>query len=179
MFKSIISIVFLGAAMAIFFTWTKPYYSEISGLSAQKASLEDVLSSAKQIQEIRDNLLVKYNAIPQENMERLNKFFPSQPNPIKFIIEIENILKKNGMSLKKFDIKSTGDEEKPTFVIEKQPYDTVAFSMKISGPYKSFYSLLSDMEKNLRLVDISNISFSSGESDFYEFDINAVTYWKK
>ncbi len=110
MFKGIISIVFLAAAIATFFGLTKPLYIEIKDLNAQKSSFEEALSTSKQIQETRDNLLFQYNKISQENIDRLNKVLPAQAGSMKFILEMESIVQKNGITLKNIDIK---DKEMP------------------------------------------------------------------
>ena len=180
MFKGIISIVFLAAAIATFFGLTKPLYNEIKDLKVQKSSFEEALSDSKQIQETRDILLSQYNKISQENLDRLNKILPAQAGSMKFILEMESIVQKNGMTMKNIDIKEKGEtSEKVNFGAEIKSWETVSFSLKLSGSYKSFYSFLKDMEKNLRLTDISAITFSTGETDFYEFIVEGAFYWKK
>jgi len=182
MFKGIISIVFLAAAIATFLGLTKPLYNEIKDLNAQKSSFEEALANSRQIQETRDNLLSQYNKIPQENLTRLNKILPVKTESMKFILEMESIVQKNGMTLKNIDIKENekGEtSEKVNFGAETKSWETVPFSLKLSGSYKSFYSFLKDIEKNLRLTDINAITFSAGEADFYEFNVEGVFYWKK
>jgi Tfp pilus assembly protein PilO len=180
MFKGIASIIFLAAAIATFFGLTKPLYNEIKDLNAQKSSFEEALSNSKQIQETRDSLLSQYNKISQENLDRLNKLLPTKAGSMKFILEMESIVQKNGMILKNIDIKDEGEiSENISFGTEIKSWETVPFSMKISGSYKSFYSFLKDIEKNLRLTDISAINFSAGDTDLYEFSVEGAFYWKK
>jgi Tfp pilus assembly protein PilO len=180
MFKTIIAIIFLITAIAIFFIWSQPVFQEIKDLQAQKASFDEILSTAKQIQETRDALLSQYNAISQENLDRLNKILPSQPGSIKYIIEINNILGKNGMVLKSIDIKENAESGQVSFGEEKQPFEVLPVSIKATGSYKSFYSFLKDLDNNLRLTDINALSFSSGgTSDQYDFNISASIYWQK
>jgi Tfp pilus assembly protein PilO len=180
MFKGIISIVFLAAAIATFFGLTKPLYNEIKDLRVQKSSFEEALSDSKQIQETRDILLSQYNKISKENLDRLNKILPAQAGSMKFILEMESIVQKNGMTLKNIDIKEKGEtSEKVNFGAEIKSWETVPLSLKLSGSYKSFYSFLKDIEKNLRLTDINTITFSAGEADLYEFNVEGAFYWKK
>lgn len=182
MFKGIISIVFLAAAIATFFMLTQPLYNEIKDLSVQRSSFEEALSNSKQIQETRDNLLSQYNKISQENLDRLNKILPAQAGAMKFILDMESIAQKNGMILKNIDIKEKeGGEisEKVNFGDEIKSWEMVPLSLKLSGSYKSFYLFLKDIEKNLRLTDINAVTFSAGEADFYEFVVEGTFYWKK
>lgn len=181
MFKAIISIIFLITAIVIFFAWSQPVFNEIKDFGAQKASFDEALSTSRQIQEARDVLLSQYNTISQENLDRLNKIFPSQPGSIKYVIEIDNILRKNGMVLKSIDIEEkAGGSQGVAFGVEKQPFEVLPISMKVTGSYKSFYSFLKDLDNNLRLTDINTLEFSSGgNSDQYDFNIGASIYWQK
>jgi len=181
MFKGIVSIIFLAAAIATFFGLTKPLYNEIKNLNAQKSSFEEALANSRQIQETRDNLLSQYNKIPQENLDRLNKTLPVKTESMKFILEMESIVQKNGMTLKNIDIKE-GEKGKTSENVnfgteaENKSWETVPFSLKLSGSYGSFYSFLKDIEKDLRLTDINAITFSASETDFYEFNVEGTFY---
>lgn len=178
MSRTITSIIFLATAAAVFFTWTKPYFEETKTLESQKASLEEILSNSRQIQELRDNLLAQYNDIPQDNLERLNKMLPDHPDSIKFIIELNNVLNNNGMLLKNIDVNDAKSEEKPDFG-QEQSIETMEFTIKTTGSYGSFYSFLKDLERDLRLVNINSLNFVSSETDSYEFNITGSAYWKK
>ena len=181
MFKPIISIIFLITAIVIFFVWFQPVFNEIKDLGAQKASFDEALFTSRQIQETRKGLLDQYNTISQENLDRLNKIFPSQPGSIKYILEIDNILRKNGMVLKSINIQEkAGGSQGVAFGVEKQPFEIFPISMKVTGSYKSFYSFLKDLANNLRLTDINTLEFSpGGTSDQYDFSISASIYWQK
>jgi hypothetical protein len=177
MFKGIISILLLIAAGAVFFMFTRPLYSEIKEFKNQKSSFEEALSNTKQIQEKRDQLLTQYNTISKENLDRLDSILPSQPGAMEFILEIESVAQKNGMVLKKVDIKGVAETSgKVDFGAETKKWETVPLALKLSGSYKSFYLFLKDMEKSLRLTDINAITFSSGETDFYEFNVDGTFY---
>lgn len=180
MSKGIISIILLIIAIGTFFLLTKPLYGEINGIREQKNSFEKALSDTKQIQETRDKLLSQYNTISQENLEGIDKILPSQPGSMKFILETESIAQKNGMALKKIDIKE-GEKttEQVDFGATAKLWETILFSAKLSGSYKSFYSFIKDVEKSFRLTDIKAVDFSSGEIDFYEFVVDGSFYWKK
>lgn len=180
MFRGILSIIFLITAGAVFFLLIQPLYNEIKELKVEKDSFDEALSNSKEIQKKRDELLLKYNSISQENLDRLNKIIPQQPGSMKFILEIENIAQKNGVILKNIDIKEIeSTKEKVDFGGEVRLFEDIPFSMRLSGSYKSFYSFLKDIERNLRLTNINNISFSAGETDFYEFSVDGIFYWKK
>lgn len=182
MAKGIASIIFLAAAIAIFFGLTRPFYNEVKSLRVQKYSFEEALSKSKEVQELRDNLLSQYNKISQENLERLNKMLPNQAGSMKFVVEMEGIVQRNGMILKNIDIKEGEQKSGQTNLgagVEIETWETVPFSVRLSGSYGAFHSFLRDVEKNLRITDIAAVSFSAGEIDFYEFSVEGTFYWKR
>lgn len=158
----------------------KPLYGEVKELSAEKVSFEKALSDTRQIQESRDELLSKYNTVSQENIERLDKILPSQSGAMKFILEMESIAQKNGVIMKRIDIKEQEETAKKDNSGEMaKPWESVPFSAKLSGSYRSFYLFIKDLEKSLRLTDVNIVNFSSGQTDFYEFVVDGSFYWKK
>jgi hypothetical protein len=77
-----------------------------------------------------------------------------------FVPEIENLTQKNGMILKNIDIKEDKKEK------------NVSFSLKFDSSYKSFYSFLNDVAKNVRLIDINSVNLTAGDTDFYEISVD-------
>lgn len=182
MARTITAIIFLGGAIIIFFTWSQPYFYEIKELNTEKVSLDGILANSKEIQAEKNKLLSVYNSISQENLERLNKFLPSRANSTKFIPELDDIVKRSGMVLKDIDITETvAAQGKVDFGDKKSSVEKIVLRMKVVGSYESFNVLLENITANLRLIDITGVKFSTGEGDknLYEFNIDAVTYWKK
>lgn len=179
MFKAIISIIFLATAAIVFFVWTQPLFNEVKDLMSQSSSFEEALSTSRQIQEKRNSLLSQYNKISKENVGRLNKLLPSQPDSIKYILEIEKVAQQNGIILKDIDIREETEGIQKAVSEKESLFESVPLSMKVIGSYKSFYSFLGNLERSLRLTDVNAVSFSAADSDFYEFNIEGIFYWKK
>ncbi len=179
MARGIISLFFLGVAIVVFFAWTNPNFESVKSLREQEAAFDGILASTKQLQAIRDGILSDYNSITRSDLERLNKLLPSQMKAVKLVIEIENIAKKHNLLLKNIDVKKPAEEKKSVFGAEKKYFDKIPVSISLVGRYNLFISFLNDLEKSLSLIDIDRLSFSSGKTDSYEFNISAVTYWKK
>jgi hypothetical protein len=101
MFRSIISLIFLVTAVVSFFNWTQPLLNKIKVLQIQEKNLNNALDSSKELQSIKDDLLSKFNSIDPAGLGRLNKLIPVQSNPMKLVIEIDDLVKNNGLLLKK------------------------------------------------------------------------------
>jgi Tfp pilus assembly protein PilO len=144
-----------------------------------------------------------------DNLARLQKLLPNNVDNIRLILEIEQIAAPYGMALTdiKYDTTDTSTDTKTAVVgvvqgggVAKQApsdYGTFNLEFSTSGSYNNFISFTKDLENNLRIVDISSISFSSdttapsagsGSSsnvskinspDIYKYDFNIKTYWLK
>lgn len=175
------AIIFLFLAMAgvLFFTQTQPYYDQVKALKEDRQSFEEALARSRELQTLRDELLIQYNAIPQEDLERLNKLLPSQLDSGALVVMLEERMKVYGLLLKKIDVKEYKPATDPFAVIGAPlpSYKTINLAFAISGSYSSFLQLLSDLETSLRVIDIEDINFSSGGTlEFLEFTVTARTY---
>lgn len=181
MFRIVIILFFLTGAATIFFIKVQPVFNETRNLKEQIAAFDNALGSARKTREIRDALVVKYNNITQNDIDRLNKLIPSQPATVKFIIETDDIIKKNNMILKSIDVKTASAAEiAPRSKNKPKPFEIASFTMKMTGSYESFFSFLKNMEENLRLTEINSIKLAPAiiAKNLYEFDVEASAYWK-
>lgn len=180
MIKRLSALILLAGAFIIFFTWSKPFYDQIKGLMEQKDLLDQALANTQKIQELKDGLVSQYSSFLPENIDRLDKALPSSAGSMNFILEIDSLLQKNGMVLKGIDIKEIKeDSSKKSGSIQSNPFNTVTASIKALGSYKSFYSFLYDVVKNLRLSDVSKIGFVANDKDFYDFSMDINFYYLK
>jgi hypothetical protein len=149
------------------------------------------------LQKTRDLLIDKYKNIKQEDKDRLNHFLPRSISNIELILEIEKIANLHGMPIKdiKFDSKSLKDASASGAVVvaESDPskylsYGIFPMEFTVEGDYNKFLSFLVDLEHNLRLVDVTDISFSASNntiqgdktgSDIYSYSLKIQTYWIK
>jgi Tfp pilus assembly protein PilO len=199
MFRLLTSIILVGIAVAVFLTFTSPLYNDISALRAQVASYNEALDNSKALENERDKLTKKYNSLNPDNLVRLVKLLPNNVDNIRLILEIEKIATPYGMALK--DVKYSTDN--PDTVAEKTPvagvkgggvatalrkdYGTWNLGFTVQGTYNNFVNFLKDLEKNLRIVDITSVDFSSkggvgaspSLSEIYKYDLQIKTYWLK
>jgi Tfp pilus assembly protein PilO len=204
MFRYIAPIILVGVAVAGFFLYAKPLWDESKVIKTEIASYDEALTNAKTLESERYKLTQKYNAIDPNNLSRLEKMLPENVDNIRLVLEIGNIAQKYGMELTGISYDSTIDNKKsskdnkdktetpsigtPTIGSEYGEW-TLGFST--TGTYETFLSFLKDLENNLRIVDISNITFSSDTSgggvavgkpkskDSYTYGFTIKTYWLK
>lgn len=194
-------IILIVIAISVFFLFADPIFSEISILRTEVASYNDALDNAKALENERDKLTAKYNAINPENLIRIKKLLPENVDNIRLILEIEQIAMPYGMALRdvKYSVaeaETTGDNTLPrSRTVQNTPEDYGIFDLEFStsGTYNDFINFTKDLENNLRIVDMSSITFSSenvvtpgsspisrtSSAGVYKYNFKIKTYWLK
>lgn len=210
MSRFIAPIILILVSISVFFILTKPIYSDITSLKAKTASYNTALDNSKALENQRDILVAKENSISTDNLDRLAKFLPQNVDNVRLILEIGEIAKPYGMVLKdiQYDTAAAAEQNATdsnvgTAVVQggaangSTPKDYGIFNLQFSttGTYDNFINFTKALESNLRMVDISSISFSSdnlavsgtttGAStniyspEIYKYDFKINTYWLK
>ena len=201
MTRFIMPIILIGIAISLFFVFTNPVYNDISTLNASVTSYNDALDNSKALEAQRDQLTQKENSISVENLAKLQKLLPQNVDNVRLILEIGQIAQPYGMVLKdvKYDATTpdttamqTGEGAVQGGAVKTSPngYGIFDLEFSTSGTYDNFINFTKDLESNLRIVDISSISFSSDETDAnankktssaetYTYDFKIKTYWLK
>ena len=196
MLRFIGSFILIGVTITGFFMFTSPLYKDISLLGTEVASYNEALDNSKVLENERDKLTKKYNAIDPDNLAKLQKLLPDNVDNIRLVLEIEKIASPYGMVLK--DVKYDTIDKKNTQntgIIQAdksksllKDYRTWDLEFSTQGSYNNFLNFIKDLENNLRIVDISSIGFSSNlntglnpisTSDFYKYVFKIKTYWLK
>ncbi len=182
MFRGLLATIFLAGAIVVFFTWTQPMLDSVKGLSEQKEILNEKLSSLKEIEKERENILDSYNSVGDTNREKVGKILPSSMKEMDLIVELENMAANSGVALKDVNISDAGKEQKSTGGAKTGEAfypNEIGLIIKASGPYQSFKEFLKSIETNLRIIDIESLDFISGDVDSYEYNLKIKSYWKE
>jgi len=181
MTKIIFSILFLGTAIVIFLGPVKNNWEEIGILTAEKGDFNTALTSSRELMNTRDDLIKKYNEIPEVDLARLDKLVPSGIEKMKLVVETENIMKKYGLAIKDIQVEAPDENNRnaKTSDIKDNIFDTVYLNVFFSGSYKSLISFIGDLENDLRIMEIENLSFSAEKDDWHEYSMKIKTYSKK
>ena len=195
MMRLLIPIILFIVSAVSFFLFTNPLYLEIKQLRTDTASYSEALQNANQLRKVRDDLNTRYKSFTPVDIDRLQKMVPNTVDNIRLILEINSIANKYSMVLKniKYDTE-TKQTTDPRFAEvpqqgPKKQYQTFEMAFSTEGSYDNFLLFLRDLEKNLRIVDISSITFSAPDANpgqqgqtnanVYRYDFKVKTYWLK
>ena len=181
----------------MFFTFINPHYQKIKVEKVELSDYNEALDNSKIILGQKNDLLNAVNEIPQEQKDKLEKLLPSNIDNIRLIIEINNIAKRYGITLRAIEFGSTpgsgGSKADSSQMGQKSPttnavggnneYGTVTLGFTTIASYRTCVSFLKEIETSLRLVEIKSVLFdapaSSQDKDLYTFRIELNTFWLK
>jgi len=112
MMKYVMPVVLIGIAITVFFLFTDSLYNDIGTLGTEISSYNDALNNATTLENERDKLTTKYNAINPDDITKLQKLLPENVDNIRLILEIEQIASPYNMVLT--DVKYNATENKTT-----------------------------------------------------------------
>ena len=172
------AIVFLLLSIGIFYTFTSGQYEEVKRLHALANEYQEILRNISGVAELRDNLSVAYQALPAEEVDRLTKALPDYNDTVRLALDLDGIAGRHGISLKSINAIAGPDANAGGLVLpDGNVYDKVNITLSFVAKYPDFVSFLSDLELNLRLMDVRSISFNAGDTGLYEYIVTLDTYW--
>ena len=176
--KLITPLVLLGLAVAVFFVGGTPFYQDVQKLKAEGLLFDEASASAQQLIARRNSLLDVEKGFSEEDRVRLEKMLPFHPDNIKLTRDLDVLAARYGMSISRVQVVLPADTTSGTLG-DTKPYGFADISFSTSGSYRSFSSLIQDIERNLRLLDVRSVAFNAGEFDIYEYTVTIRAYWIK
>lgn len=176
--SSLISLFVLVVGLFLGLVFVLPAWNKVGTLSGEKTLKEDQLSDKRSLIANIDELSAKYER-SKTDLDRLALSIPSEPQLPELLIQFEDMIEGNGMTINDIDFvdegASTSGEPSPLGNIK-----SIRAKLAIEGGYSNFKNLLNDMEHNVRLMDVVAISFSREgvlEANNMKFDIILNTYY--
>jgi|SRR3989338_2211634 len=188
--KTIIALVGLIAAGGIFFFYTKPTYDGAGTVRGQISQYDAALQKAAELQQIKQALLAKFNALPETDKSRLKKLLPDHVDNVRLILDLDHMASRNQMALQNVVVSAPQEAEAAQTAVgavgaSRQKYDSLTMKFTTQGTYPQFLQFVLDMEQSLRLVELVSLKISSGavggsgSEPLYVYDVTIRTYWLK
>jgi len=181
--RTILSIIMLLASVGGFILYIIPTYGEIKTVGQQKTEYLKVIQNARLLQDKRDQLLQKYNRFTLDDVERLERMLPTNPDNVKLILEIDALAQRQGITLQnvKIDQQDTANERGSRTTQNANPdIGKLSLQFTTTGPYPGYVQFIESLEKNLRLMNVQKSSFiAPDDKTSYQYQTTVETYWIK
>lgn len=197
--RTIIAIVLLIGSGVVGFLYVKPQWARFGELGIQIADATMVSAELDELAKNQDALLAQINAVSQEDLARIDAALPVGPRGIDFLVVLQGYVADSGLTLKHVGLTTPGigksqagqtasgprtsGQPMPTASDgpEKSASDVseLEFNIRVTGSYESLKTLLSTLERSIRLIDIEALSFNVPQgADVIEYTMHAKTYYQ-
>lgn len=166
----------------LIYTFIMPEYEKIQALRAEAAQYNDVLDNVADLSQTRDELLLKYNAMPKTQTDNLKRILPDNVNVVEMALNLDAIASKYGISIKNVKILDDKSNQSATAVQAPVtgPYQKATIVFSFTTVYDNFRNFERDLEKSLRILEVKNVNITTQpDSNFSQFDMQIETYWLK
>lgn len=177
--RLILPLLLITVALGLFFGLTTSLFADIDNLRITQERVQEDLDDARELSARFNTLQSEANNIPQDKLAQLDVLLPKSVNTVDLLVQINGIGQASGLILDDVKVTTEQSNRGRGNTSNISGLNTVVFDFGVTGSYSAFRQFLSDLEKNLRLVDISAISFNSVEAGSYNYNVELKTYWLK
>lgn len=181
MMRILIPIVLTAVAIGGFVVYTHPTYTQIQALRVEQAAYDEALNRSREVQEVRNKLISRYNTFAPDDLRRLERLLPDHVDNIRLIIDIDTIAARYNLRIRNVELAGTKDgrEERSGLAVgaSGDPIGVVQVGFSVAARYEDFMRFMQDLERSLRIVDVTGVSFTVGDGDLQEYSIALRTYW--
>jgi Tfp pilus assembly protein PilO len=172
-------IIFIAVGIASFVFFTNPTYQRSKVKEAELKGFVEANESAAKLKAKRTELELQRNSISASDIDRLMKMLPDGVENVGLIIEMNRIARQKGVSIRNARINEGSTSKGGSVGPDGNKYGTISMTFGVSLSYLDFQDFLQALEKNLRLVDVTAITFAASRTDKYDYNITLQTYWLK
>jgi len=151
----------------------------IKSLQAENDEYQTALTNTTALKAKRQALVDKMNQFDSQNMTKLESMLPDNIDNIKLIIDMDNIADQHGLVLKGAKLDTSAKNDSGKLGADNSKYGTIGISFSVTASYENFQNFLTDLEKSLRLVEITDLSVTGNNTGLYDFSVGLKTYWLK
>lgn len=174
----LLPILLIGSAVAGVFMYTLPEIEALSQKRSEKATYQNALNQAREILELKQELMVQYETFSPEDRLKLQKLLPDNSDTIGAIIETNTVAGENGVVLTSVADNPVARDESAS----ANRVSTVSTTYDLTADYASFVTFLKAIERSLRITDVSSLTFDTeadeeSSGSLLNFSLDADTYW--
>jgi len=180
--------VFILLALGLFFGYVRPTWDgQIAQDKADIASYDAALTAASNFTDNESKLQAERDAIPADQLDRLNAFLPDSVDNVQLILDLNALATRSGVILSNFNTgvspngSATGNDSADTgggvTPGRGSAVDSLTLSVAATGSYDSFRTFLAGAEQSLRPLDVTQLSVSDSDTGVYTYQVAFKIYW--
>lgn len=181
MIRTITPIFSIVIALVIFFFYSKPMFAEMRVLQEQTAQYSDAVKKAQDLNTELSDKLKKKRSYDTESINRLNALVPESINEVKVLTDLSEIARSHNMLFGNINVTNSDNEKSDSTVpdpsvstgdVSYENITNTGIAFSLIGTYDQFKSFLSDIERSLVLMEVTGITFTTGEGDLQQYEVS-------
>lgn len=175
MIRILITILLAGGGIFLLRSYVQPELADVQRIRTEQAVVSDAISNAREVIRLRDELLARYNSISPADIDKIRKFLPAGSAISELFIDIDTMIIESGITVTKIAF-----EENATLPAETEGgAQALTVTLAVEGTYEQFRSLLSIIEKNIRLIDVVGLTLQKPTDAPIGFEIVLRSYYQQ
>lgn len=184
MFKSLTPTLSVLAALALFFFFINPRMDAVNVLRVEIGTYQSTIQRYNTFNQKVQTLLAAKENISVADRERLDRMLPVRADGTRTLVDLETMAKANGLFfgnvvaeksepilLPETAMQYLGAEDQGKLMLMRNP-----ISFEVIGTYDQFKRFLDQLESNLELMEITDMTLTSATDNFQQFSITLQTY---
>lgn len=158
----------------------RPQWKKIAALRQAIGELEAFHNELTELAARRDELTGEYNRIPEADLERLRAIAPQDRRTAPVLIDLETMALKSGVSLDQIDF-TAGEKISVQGLTPASArlFGAIPVTLNLRGNYEAFRDFLMAAERNLRLIDVDEITITPGRGKETPITLKGIFYYRK
>ncbi len=200
--KIITPILLVVVAIGLFFSYLKPAFSNLRASQGRLEAIEKTINESDGLLKNYQDLRTRLSTISQEDKKNLYKILPEVMDPVRMIIDLDNLATKNGLKITSFELpeirseferKNGNSTKKQTSTgsgeSASDPVGKGVLGIECEGKYEQFKLFMSEIEQSMALMDVVNLYMQGvdvtqadekpRDPDTMMFNVGLQTYWLK
>ncbi len=174
MIRTVTPIFSIIIAITIFFLYTEPKFADIKQIQGEAKQYSAAVEKAEQRNQHLNEKHAEKRAHSPENLERLEALVPTSIDEVKVLTDLNELAKVHNMLFGNVSVTNndsqlvapaSGNDQFAEY--GSLIYTDVEFSL--IGTYDQFKQFLADVESSLVMLEVQDISFSTGEGLFQQY----------
>jgi len=178
MLKTLSPILSIVLAVAIFFLFAKPIFSEIGSIQGETDEYKQAVDKAAELNSKLAGLVTERNSFSSLELERLERLVPYNIDEVRALVDLKALAESHNMLFGNIEVGSLGESGsvgsvETNSVLSEKDFETLEISFGIIGTYEQMRSFLKDIERSLVRMEVTQFgtSVTSGDLQLYTFTV--------
>ena len=176
--KRLTPLILIIISLAAFFFYVQPEYKKIQAYRQEAAEFDEVITKAEELKGLRAELADKIRSFSPADLEKLSVLIPDRVDEARLITDVSEVASRYGIRIDGVEAMGASAISQDA-VSSNKPYKTTTTGFRFKAPYETALLFLKDIERSLRILDVTkmNISIGDGKTPIFDFSVTVRSYW--